>query len=167
MGFILFLALLGVPIVEITLFILIGGQIGVIATLACILATAIIGAMLVRRQGLATFERARREMQEDRVPAGALSEGLAILAAGALLMTPGFFTDTVGFLLLIPPLRRRIIRHVGQLLASRVTVMHGGPERGPRTSRGGATVIDGEAVEVEEPEDDKRLSRDDSPWRSR
>ena len=104
-----FLILLVVPIIEIALFILIGGEIGLGWTLLLILVTAIVGTVLLRSQGLATMERIRTETRAGRVPGRELAHGLMLLVAGILLLTPGFFTDTLGFLLFVPQLRDGII----------------------------------------------------------
>ena len=95
-----------VPIIEIYLFIKVGAQIGAIPTIALILFTAILGAFLLRLQGLITLARIRESMDNGELPAISLVEGLILLVAGALLLTPGFFTDTLGFIFLIPGLRR-------------------------------------------------------------
>lgn len=95
-----------VPVVEIYLFIKIGTQIGAVATIALILFTAILGAFLLRLQGLITLARIRQSMENGELPAISLVEGLILLVAGALLLTPGFFTDTLGFIFLIPRVRR-------------------------------------------------------------
>lgn len=161
MAYLLFAVFLGVPLVEIALFILVGGQIGVLATIAAVVLTAVAGAALVRHQGLATLERARRELEHERIPAGALGEGLAILVAGALLLTPGFFTDAIGFALLVPGLRRALVGFVWRWLGPRMTVVvreRAGPaeqKRGP--------IIEGEAVEIDE--DAPRRGDPNTPWR--
>ena len=100
------LLFLTVPVIEIYLFIKIGAQIGAFPTIALILLTAVLGAFLLRLQGLITLARIRQSMDNGELPAISLVEGLLLLVAGALLLTPGFFTDSIGFLLLIPPLRR-------------------------------------------------------------
>lgn len=128
----LLLIFIVVPIVEIGLFISVGGWIGIAPTLLCILLTAIAGAALVRRQGLQVLTRIQAETQAGRVPVVELFDGLCLLIAGLLLLTPGFFTDTVGFTLLIPPLRAVIglaiaqrVRTAGAMGAGRA----GGPFR--------------------------------------
>lgn len=121
----LLLLFIAVPAIEIALFIEVGGWIGTWPTVALVLLTALIGAGLVRAQGLAVLARLQREMRSGLVPAAALAEGAMLLVAGLLLLTPGFFTDTVGFLLLLPPLRHR----VAAALAARV-VVHTPPPRG-------------------------------------
>ena len=104
----LFLLFLIVPAIEIALFIEIGGIIGVFATLSLILVTAIVGVALLRIQGLATIARVQGQLNQGQLPATEMLEGLMLLVSGAFLMTPGFFTDTVGFLILIPAIRRSV-----------------------------------------------------------
>lgn len=105
MRFILPFLLLIVPIIEIALFIVIGGQIGLGWTLAMILVTAILGTIMLRSQGFAVMERIRAETRAGRIPGRELAHGLMLLLAGVLLLTPGFFTDAIGFLLFVPPVR--------------------------------------------------------------
>ena len=106
----LFLAFLAIPLIEIYLLIEVGAQIGAEWTIAAVVATAVIGAALVRRQGLKTLSNLRSSLNAGETPALVLLEGAILLIAGALLLTPGFFTDALGFACLIPPLRRRAIR---------------------------------------------------------
>ncbi|MEM7300048.1 MAG: FxsA family protein [Pseudomonadota bacterium] len=110
--------LLVVPIVEIAMFIVIGGAIGLWPTLAMILVTAIIGTFLLRHQGFQIVDSIRRETEAGRIPGRQLGDGAMILVAGVLLLTPGFVTDGLGFLLFVPPVRTMI----WSFLASRVTV---------------------------------------------
>jgi UPF0716 protein FxsA len=121
---ILFLSFLLIPVVEIWLLIEIGSVIGVGWTLVTIVVTALAGAWLVRSQGLAIFGRIQREMAVGRVPTGDMLEALMLLVAGAVLLTPGFFTDIVGFALLIPPLRKCLSRWVMTQAAVRVHNQH-------------------------------------------
>ncbi len=109
-----------VPIVELVLLIQIGRVIGFFPTLAIVLVTGALGASLARSQGLATLQKVQQEMAEGRVPAGALLEGLLILLAGALLITPGLLTDLTGFLLLVPPLRAALQRTVARAIRRRM-----------------------------------------------
>jgi len=94
------------PIAEIWLMIDIGSVIGAGWTVLIIIATAIIGASLVRYQGLGVYTRMNLSASRGELPAMEMIEGLSLLISGALLLTPGFITDTLGFLILIPPLRR-------------------------------------------------------------
>ena len=141
----LFLAFLLVPIIEIALFIQVGGSIGLWPTLGIVVLTAVLGTWLVRTQGRAAIGQLQKSFSELNDPTEPLAHGAMILVAGALLLTPGFFTDAVGFALLLPPVRVAVFR----FLAARVTVtqfqMGGGPA--PRDF-GRGDVIDGEYEEV-------------------
>lgn len=95
-----------IPIIEIWLFVKIGGIIGAWPTVALVVASAIGGTVLVRLQGLAVLTRARAVLAAGEFPTSHLFDGLFVLIAGFLLITPGFFTDVVGLLLFIPALRR-------------------------------------------------------------
>ena len=162
----LFLAFLGVPLVEIALFIQVGGAIGLWPTLGIVILTAILGTWLVRTQGRMAMGDLRRSFSDLDDPTEPLAHGAMILVAGALLLTPGFFTDAVGFALLMPPVRRAAFNY----LRKRVHVQRFemGPD-GPRDPRGPQRprdpgVIDGDYQEVEPP----RSSNDNpSGWTTR
>jgi len=108
----LFLLFLLVPLIEIALFIQIGGFIGLFPTLAIVIITAVLGTILVRSQGLAVLNQVRGSFEELSDPTEPLAHGAMILFSGALLLTPGFFTDAVGFALLIPGVRGSIYRTI-------------------------------------------------------
>ena len=116
-------AFLVVPVVEIVLFIVVGRYIGLAATIAIVLATAVLGSWLVARQGRETLARFGSEMGEGRFPASTMAHGGMILVAGALLLTPGFLTDAVGFVLLLPPVREWIRLAVTRRYRDRWTVV--------------------------------------------
>jgi len=99
-----------VPLIELWLLIRLDGVIGFIPTIAIVLLTGAVGATIARWQGLATLRRVREEMSAGRVPTVPLVDGLLILVAAAVLITPGLLTDTIGFLLLIPPTRAAVRR---------------------------------------------------------
>lgn len=99
--------LLVVPLSEIATFVVVGGKIGVLATIALVLVTAVTGATLLRIQGLGTLARIRAQMDRGEMPGRDLVHGLMIMVAGLLLLTPGFITDTLGFLLFVPAIRDR------------------------------------------------------------
>jgi UPF0716 protein FxsA len=122
--FILFLV---VPFVEIYLLVEIGARIGAPWTILLVVMTAIVGAWLVRVQGLATLRRFQASLARNELPATALVEGLCLLIAGALLLTPGFFTDAVGFACLIPPFRQILIRRFLQRSIWKVPQDHAEP----------------------------------------
>lgn len=153
MRLILFLLFVLVPAMEIAVFILIGGVIGVLPTLGIILLTAVIGSFLLRRQGTEVLRRIRREIEEDRVPGAELVHGTMILVAGVLLLTPGFVTDTLGFLLFVPAIRTRIWRSLKARIDTMVisTAQH-------RRRYAGGPVVDLE-------DDDFAAQDDKSPWR--
>ncbi len=109
------------PIVEMYLLIEVGGYIGVWPTIALVMITAMIGVTLLRIQGLSTLTRGVGRLQGGQLPAREMVEGLLLAVAGALLLTPGFVTDGIGFVLLTPPLRGAIAERV----LARVQVMEG------------------------------------------
>ena len=102
----LFLLFILMPVIEIWVMIDIGSIIGAGWTVLAILATAAIGASLVRFQGLGVYSRLNQTAARGEIPAMNMLEGFCLLISGVLLLTPGFITDTLGFLMLIPPLRR-------------------------------------------------------------
>jgi UPF0716 protein FxsA len=102
----LFLAIVLVPAIEIALLMLAGQTIGIFPTFALILLTGIVGAYLAKQQGLATIRDVQDRLQGGTMPGDALLDGVCILVGGTLLLTPGFVTDLVGFLLLIPTTRK-------------------------------------------------------------
>ena len=106
---ILLLAFIAVPIIEIYVLIQVGSVIGALPTVALVVFTAVLGAWLIRAQGFATVNRMRTSLDRGELPAVEMLEAVCLLVAGALLLTPGFVTDSIGFVLLIPALRRRII----------------------------------------------------------
>lgn len=94
-----------IPLAEVYAFINVGEEIGVLKTLLLCVATAIIGGTLVKMQGIETLMKAQKNFSAGTLPVNELFDGLCLVIAGALLLTPGFVTDTVGFALLVPPLR--------------------------------------------------------------
>lgn len=116
MGRVMFLIFLVVPLIEIGLFILIGRTIGVWPTLAGVLVTAIVGSAIMRAQGGAILRDIRATLARGELPTRAIADGLMVGAGGLLLMLPGYFTDFLGCLLLVPPLRTLVYawlaRHV-------------------------------------------------------
>jgi len=146
----LFALFIAVPLIEIALFIQVGGLIGLWPTLLIVVVTAVIGTALVRSQGMEAMNNLRQSFSDLNDPTEPLAHGAMILFSGALLLTPGFFTDFVGFSLLIPGVRTALYKK----LKERVTVQQfsygpDGRAAGPIHPRSGS-VIDGEFEEVEE-----------------
>ncbi len=106
----LFVLFIVVPVVELALLIQLGQVVGLPATLALIILTGALGAFLARRQGLAVVGQVRAEMADGQIPAGPIVDGVIILLAAAVLMTPGVLTDACGFLCLVPAFRRWLKR---------------------------------------------------------
>jgi len=104
----LFIFFIAVPLGEMLLLFEVSDRIGSLTTLGLVVATAVIGVQILKRQGFATLTRANQKLQSGQLPAQEIVEGMLLAAAGALLLTPGFITDTIGFVLLTGPLRRRI-----------------------------------------------------------
>lgn len=159
------LALVAIPIIEIALFIELGGWVGLWPTIGLVIVTAIIGGVLLRAQGFSAMRRMQTSMAEGGDPRGPLAHGILILIAGLLMLTPGFFTDAVGFTLLIPPARAAIIAAVGPWLAKRVMMQAGGMGGSPhahghphRAGPGGQGPIDVDYVDVTDGDADKPQS---------
>lgn len=162
-----------VPIAEITTFVLVGGEIGVLWTIACILFTAVLGAFLLRVEGLRTFASIQSKMQAGAVPGRELGNGAMILVAGVLLLTPGFLTDAIGFSLFVPFVRDIIWNFIasrvkfktfGQAGANPYTHPDFNPDQSPGQKPACPDVIDLDA------EDFHIMDRDDpkarkSPWK--
>ena len=146
----LFFAFLAVPLIEIALFIQIGGAIGLGLTLLIVVVTAVIGTLLVRAQGVHALEQIKNSFNQVRDPSEALAHGAMILCAGALLLTPGFFTDAVGFAFLVPAIRMVIFSWARKRIF--VTNFSTGPSKTRR--RHSHDVIDGDYSEIT-PETDK------------
>lgn len=140
------------PILEIALFIQIGGEIGVAATILWVLLSAVLGVWVMRRQGAAAMADLQRAVEEFRDPGQPIAHGALIMLGGGLLVLPGFFTDAMGILLLIPPVRGLVLRTLGK----RVRVTQTGFGTGRHgTPRGRPTVIDAEYVVVEDEDPDE------------
>lgn len=149
-----------VPIIEIYVLIEVGSRIGAPLTVVLIVFTAVLGAALIRAQGFATIARVQRELTAGELPALTLVEGAFIMVAGALLLTPGFVTDAIGFSLLVPIWRRhmagalagKVIAAASQRVGPGFGSFHGGSStRRDGQSAAQGSVIDGEFTEVRDP----------------
>ena len=110
----LFLLFVLTPIVEMWVLIKVGAYIGALSTIGLVTLTAFIGITLLRQQGLSTLWRAQQRMDSGQLPAQEMAEGLLLAVGGALLLTPGFVTDTVGFACLLPGLRQGLVARVAK-----------------------------------------------------
>jgi UPF0716 protein FxsA len=144
-----------VPVIEIYLFIEVGSRIGFFATIGLCFLTAIIGSWIVRSQGIGLLVRAQSDLNQGVVPARAMGEGAMVSFAGMLLIVPGFFTDLMGFLLLIPFVRRAVMARIGRNFR-----VAGGAPSGERFD---GPIIEGEAHEIRP--GDEQPANENSPWR--
>lgn len=176
----LFIAFVAIPIIEIALFIQVGGWIGLWPTLAIVVLTAVFGTLLVKAQGRLALMNLQRSFSELDDPTEPLAHGAMVLIAGVLLLTPGFFTDALGFALLMPGIRTAVYRFararitVARFAMGQRDTAHRGmgeddpfrqPSRDPFDARGQSShrpdVIDGEFLEVDP---DKKPTHRPSGW---
>ena len=154
MAWLIFLALISVPIAEIAVFIELGGLIGLWPTLGLIIVTALFGTIVLRHQGMQTLRKAQESLERNEVPVAAAMDGVMLLIAGAVLLTPGFLTDAAGALLLCPPIRAVLRKWITDRFASRENWTYvDSPNHGAES-----TIIEGEFID---------LSKEDSrpsPW---
>jgi len=140
----LLLVFLLVPLVEIYFLIVVGGIIGALPTIALVVLTAVIGAALARQQGLATLQRLQASVARGETPAIELLEGVLLLVGALLLLTPGFFTDALGFACLIPATRRLLALWILKRF------MAGGPP-GPPPGEHRPVTLEGEFHREDDP----------------
>ena len=115
-----FLLFIIVPIIEITIFITIGSNIGILNTIAIILTTALVGIFLVRRQGIKLLFDAQRNLSQGFMPTEEIKGGIFLLISGLLLITPGFFTDCIGFVVFLKPVQNLIAFQAKKYFQSRI-----------------------------------------------
>ena len=162
----LFALFIAIPILEMVVLIQVGQQIGALWTIVLVLLTAFIGINLLRYQGLSTLSRATWRMQSGQIPAQEMLEGILLAVGGALLLTPGFVTDTIGFLLLVPFTRQffasRLMGRFKSFASANVT---GGDFGAGGFSKGGfntdmnsdQSIIDGEFEVPKKPLSEDKL----------
>jgi UPF0716 protein FxsA len=169
LGILLLAVLIGVPLIEIGLFIEIGGFIGLWPTLGLVVLTAMIGSWQLRAQGLATLARGRAQLDRGELPTRELFDGFCLVIAGALLLPPGFMTDTVGIALFVPRVRDALRRFLASRMetTTETRVWVDGEEAHPGGRRPGTgRVIEGEFRDVSDAPDD-RDDGDDAPAQGR
>lgn len=177
----IFLIFIAVPLIEMLVLFEVSDVIGGLNTVAMVVLTAVIGVQILKRQGLSTLLRANQRLETGELPAQEIVEGMLLASAGALLLTPGFITDTLGFVFLTGPLRRPLARRIirsgvvrtmgsGAGSSSSFTFFSygSGPSsrssRGPRPGgpgRGGGNTVEGEYADEgrERLEDDHQEPR--------
>ncbi|TDT43169.1 UPF0716 protein FxsA [Halospina denitrificans] len=161
------IAFIIIPILEMVVLIEVGGIIGSLPTVGLVLLTAVIGAAMLRQQGAATLLRANQRMASGELPAQEMAEGILLAVGGALLLTPGFITDAVGFACLIPFTRKWLTHYVvNRMVVTGQMSMGGGGSytQGPRRDRYGNIIIEGEYERAgeprhDDPQDPDRLNR--------
>ena len=166
LGLILLLTFVLLPTIEIYLFIEVGSVIGAIPTILLTIASAAAGSYMLRQQGVSLLMRMRAEMDAGRVPSHEMMHGTMIVVAAVMLLIPGFFTDAIGLLLFIPPVREA----VGAFLARRVKVQNSNINRGYRRDDGTVDLNEDEwsSTRHNEPEQDTGPTNTQdrlSPWR--
>lgn len=145
-----------VPLAELAVIIKVGGSLGILPTIGLLIGIGVLGTVLIRRQGLAILSRTQSALANGQMPVDSALDGIGLLMAGVLMMTPGFLTDILGLALLVPQIRRRA---AGWIL-SKATVAGVGTLRSTRTQRrrepgtagksGRGPVIDGEFTRVDD-----------------
>lgn len=137
-GRIVLFAVLGLPLIEIALFIVVGQAIGLVPTLLGVLLTGLAGGLVLRWQGVAALREMQVRMQRDEMPARQMGDAMLIGLGGVLLLLPGYFTDLIGLLLLLPPTRELIYR----LLARNLRVVEVTSTAHRRTDEPGMIDLD-------------------------
>tara|TARA_Y100000746_G_C15393117_1_gene403105 strand:- start:309 stop:800 length:492 start_codon:yes stop_codon:yes gene_type:complete len=155
MGAILFITFISIPIIEIALFIEVGNRIGFLATIGIVILTAITGTILIRHQGLATFKKARVSLKENILPINEVFDGLCIVLAGALLLTPGFFTDTLGLSLFVPSLRLIIKQYISKVLQKSDRFSYQQSHNSSNLKETTGSVIEGEFEDITDNQADR------------
>ena len=149
MFFYLLIIFIILPIIEISIFIQVGGFVGTFNTILIIFLTAAVGVHFVRQQGFRTFQKIAIELQNQQIPVQGMFDGLVILIAGILLVTPGFLTDIIGFLGLIPQTRVFLLGIIKNLFLQRYSNTH------KQYKKDMNETIDGDFIEIEEDNKEK------------
>ena len=151
-----FALFLAIPLIEIALFVTVGGWLPLWPTLAIVLGTGFLGVFILRQQGLRAMSDMQSAMRGIQSPVSPMAHGALIMMAGFLLILPGFLTDTLGLLLLIPPLRQFVINH----FAGRIGLFQQRGQRqdwrNGRNLNGDPDIIDADYSEIDADHPDKR-----------
>jgi UPF0716 protein FxsA len=138
---VLFLLFVVLPIVELYVIVQVGQEIGALEVIGLLILVSFVGAWLVKRQGLQVLRRLQDQLHAGRAPTNEIVDGFLVLVAGVLFIGPGFVTDALGILLLLPPTRALVRRTVRRRLTGRTTLIRRFPS-GPGRDRGGEPPID-------------------------
>ena len=168
----LLLLFIAVPLIEIALFIQVGGWLGLWPTLAIVLVTAVLGTVLVRQQGLSVLRTLSTRINSLQDPTEPLAHGAMILFSGALLLTPGFFTDAVGFALLVPGVRVAVFKalrsrikvqgvHMGGAANAHPGFNEGHPNAQPRPNDPEDVIIEADYTDLDQPKGPSGWTRKD------
>ncbi|OUR80482.1 hypothetical protein A9Q83_00690 [Alphaproteobacteria bacterium 46_93_T64] len=163
MPLLFFAALIGIPILEIFVFVEVGGEIGALNTAILTILTAVAGMALLRHQGLSVLMQARNTIDAGKSPVQEILNGVLLALAGLFLLIPGFMTDSVGFLLFLPPLRNLFASQIAK--NSRFFTSGPSHQFSQNQKNTSSTVIEGEYSIVDETENGNIGSpNEDSPW---
>ena len=149
MFFYLLIIFIILPIIEISIFIQVGGFLGTFNTILIIFLTAAVGVYFVRQQGFRTFQKISSELQNQQIPVQGMFDGLVILVAGILLVTPGFLTDIIGFLGLVPQTRVFLLGIIKNLFLQRYSNVH------KQYKKDMDETIDGDFIEIDDDNEEK------------
>jgi len=145
----IFILFILVPLAELYLFMTLGKQLGFPQTIAIIIVTALIGAALTKSQGIRAMQKLQQATSSGKLPAREAFDGIIILLAGAVLITPGFLTDPIGFLLLVPPIRSLLAAYFGEKLKSKIQVTTpGNPGTPTHNPKPKSQLDDGNVIDV-------------------
>ncbi|MGC9386777.1 MAG: FxsA family protein [Hydrogenovibrio sp.] len=174
---IVFVLLVLVPLIELYVLIEVGSVIGALPTILLTVLTAVVGAMLMRHQGVMTLQKAQASMAQGQVPAIEMMEGMLIFMGGVLLLIPGLITDALGFLLLIPPVRHALAnkiiqqrqadyaRYQGQVYETEWTESSEDGIRHVRVIQSAPTKPESDVIEGDVLDDDSRSDKKPEPKR--
>lgn len=167
-------ALIGIPVIEITVFVEVGGEIGALNTIILTVLTAIAGMALLRHQGISVLMRAQATLNKGESPVNEILNGILLAIAGLFLLIPGFITDGIGFLLFLPPLRSLLASWLGKNVKMSGHSAHGHFRQYGSKGSADTTVIDGEYEVVnDKPKSEEELEQlekqagtpdENSPW---
>lgn len=148
-----FIIFIIISLTEIALFVVVGDIVGLVLTLLLCVVTAMIGAALIRHQGLQTVFAAKEALQHNELPINELFDGICLAIAGVTLMTPGFFTDGIGFSLLFPPLRLALRHYLAQKFKVHMQEDIQGSDKNYEAGNNNSRFIEGEFEKLDEEKD--------------